>query len=169
LALGFGSLSLRIVNDRRPGEHESLDAAFEALRVVEALAAIDDHAGAAAFYTALGEQVHRRKRTLDRALLAEVLAGSDLPGSITAAGGDDAWDAAVAGSTRSAVEAAGGGVGSPVVRWPATGRATSGPIVSPPPTGADAQRLWDAVTTALDIPSFYELKRGRTEVRPQIP
>jgi hypothetical protein len=169
LTLGFRSLSLRIVNDVPPGRYVPLDVGFEALRVVEALSADGDHAGAARLYTALGEEVHRGKRSLDRALLAEVLAASGLPASITAAASDDAWDDAVAASTATAVDAAGGGIGSPVVRWPATGRAASGPIVSPPPTGADALRLWDAVCTAIEIPSFFELKRGRVDVRPQIP
>jgi hypothetical protein len=169
LTLGFRSLSLRIVNDVPPGKHEALDAGFAALRVVEALAAAGDHARAAALYTALGDEVHRGKRPLDRALLAEVLAASGLPAAITTAADDAGWDAAVADATRTAVEAGGGGIGSPVIRWPVTGRATSGPIVSPPPTGDDALRLWDAVCTAIEIPNFYELKRGRVDVRPQIP
>ena len=169
LALGWRSLSLRIVNDIEPGRHEPLDAGFEALRVIEALGEAGDDAGAGRLYTALGEQVHRAKRTLDRALVAEALATAEIPAALAAAASDDAWDAAVAASTHLAVDAAGGGVGSPVVRWPATGRATSGPIVSPPPTGDAALGLWDVVTGALEIPSFYELKRGRTGVTPQIP
>jgi hypothetical protein len=161
LSLGWRSLSLRIVNDIEPGRHEPLDAGFEALRVIEALGKAGDDAGAGRLYTALGEQVHRAKRTLDRALVAEALAAAGIPDDVAAAASDDAWDAAVAAS--------GGGVGSPVIRWPDTGRATSGPIVSPPPTGAAALRLWDVVTGALEIPSFYELKRGRTGVTPQVP
>jgi hypothetical protein len=169
LTLGFRSLSLRIVNERAAGEQAALDASFEALRVVEALAEAGDHAGAARFYGALGEQVHRGGRPIDRQVVAEVLATVDLPGPIARAVADGAWDERIAESTRTAVEAAGGGIGSPVIRWPSTGRATSGPIVSPPPTGADALRLWDAVTAVLDVPGFYELKRGRSDQQPQIP
>ncbi len=135
------------------------------------MAALDeagDLAGAARFYTALGDRVHRGGRTLDRSVVAEALAAAGLSGPTADALDDPAWDDAIAAATRTAVEAAGGGIGSPVVLWPATGRATSGPIVSPPPAGADALRLWDAVTAALDVPGFFELKRGREGRTPQL-
>jgi hypothetical protein len=169
LALGFRPLSLRVVNDVEPGRYDALDAAFEALRVIAALDEAGDRAAAARFYTGLGELVHRRGQAIDRLVVAEALVGAALPESIAGTVADPAWDGAVVAATRAAVDAAGGGIGSPVILWPATGRATSGPIVSPPPTGTDALRLWDAVTAALDVPGFYELKRGREGVKPQIP
>ena len=169
LTLGLRSLSLRVVNDVAPGQHAPLDAGHEALRVVEALADAEDLAGAARFYTAIGELTHRAGVPLDRELVARASTDAQIPGALAAAVDDDAWDARVVESTDRAVEAAGGGIGSPVVLWPSTGRATSGPIVSPPPTGEDALRLWDVVTAAMEIPGFYELKQGRSGKAAQIP
>ncbi len=38
-----------------------------------------------------------------------------------------------------------------------------GPIVSPPPTGQAALDLWDRLSGMADQPSFFELKRSRSE------
>jgi 2-hydroxychromene-2-carboxylate isomerase len=169
LALGWEPLSLRVVNEIEPGRYAPLDASADALRVVAALADAGEHEAASRFYTALGEQVHRRQRGIDAEVVAEVVAASDLPATAVVALDDPGWDAIVAERTERAVEAAGGGVGSPIISWPGSGRAVSGPIVSPPPTGADALRLWDVVTAALEVPGFSELKRGRSGQSPQIP
>ena len=36
-------------------------------------------------------------------------------------------------------------------------------IDSPPPTGAEALALWNVLTAAFDLPTFFELKRGRRD------
>jgi hypothetical protein len=168
LTVGFGALSLRLVNGIAAGQHAPLDVSFAALRVVEALAESGDHDAAGRFYGALGDAVHRRQQTLDADLVTASLAAAQVPEPAAAAFADAAWDERVDAATRAAVDAAGGGVGSPVISWPATGQALSGPIVSPAPTGSAAERLWDTVTAVLDQPDFYELKRGRTGVKPQV-
>jgi hypothetical protein len=167
LTLGFGALSLRVVNEIPEGQHAGVDASFAALRVIEALAMAEDHEAAARFYRALGERVHRGQQEASLELFEQVLADSDV--SVAGAFGDPAWDPRVIEATGAVVDLAGGGVGSPVISWPAPKRAMAGPIVSPPPTGADALRLWDVVTTAVDLPGFYELKKGRQGKRPEIP
>jgi hypothetical protein len=40
-------------------------------------------------------------------------------------------------------------------------KAMFGPIISPPPTGVDAQTLWDAVALLVPAEGVYEIKRGR--------
>jgi len=60
------------------------------------------------------------------------------------------------------VAQAGPDVGSPVIVLDGADRGVFGPIVSPPPEGEDALRLWDAMVTLQALPSFLELKRGRT-------
>jgi len=57
---------------------------------------------------------------------------------------------------------AGPDVGSPVLAFPNQQRGIFGPIVSPAPTGRDALRIWDATVTLMDLPDFFELKRGWT-------
>ncbi len=53
-------------------------------------------------------------------------------------------------------------VGSPALRLDATGNALFGPIISPAPTGDDADRLLDATLAMLSVREFFELKRSRT-------
>jgi hypothetical protein len=43
-----------------------------------------------------------------------------------------------------------------------------GPVVSPPPTGAEAVRLWDAVVAFTTVPGVLELSRPRPP-RPKVP
>ena len=43
-----------------------------------------------------------------------------------------------------------------------------GPLVSPPPTGAEAVRLWAAVVALATVPGVLELSRPRPQ-RPKVP
>ena len=77
---------------------------------------------------------------------------------------DEKWDETIRASMAEALGAAGDDVGSPILMLrsdPPT--AFFGPIVSPPPTGQAALDLWDRLSGMADQPSFFELKRSRTE------
>ena len=74
---------------------------------------------------------------------------------------DVAHDATVAASTEEAYALAGSDIGSPVVAITDPRSGLFGPLVSPPPTGAQAVELFDAVVTGLRQPALFELKRGR--------
>jgi 2-hydroxychromene-2-carboxylate isomerase len=139
-------------------QQETHLAGAAALRLIEALLAEGRNDDVGRFYTELGRRWHhdREPRTADSISSAADLAGV---GDVTGAIEDEGWDAAVRKSFERAVEMAGPDVGSPVL---AIGDAAMfGPIVSPPPTGADALALWDAVSTMIPMGSVYELKRGR--------
>jgi hypothetical protein len=168
LTIGWRALSLRIVNEGEEGRHAPADASYAALRVVEALAAEDAHDVTARLYRDLGERVHRHHQTLTPALVESVLEAVAVPAPAAGALHDRAWDPRVEEATAAAVAAAGGGVGSPVISWPTTSRAVYGPIVSPPPTGNEALELWDVVRAAVEVPTFYELKRGRAGRKPDL-
>ncbi|MEV5598482.1 hypothetical protein [Streptomyces sp. NPDC052496] len=77
---------------------------------------------------------------------------------------DTALDRQVAHARRQAQEFSGEDAGSPVtVLTTARGeRGFFGPVVAPPPTGAAADRLWDAVVGAASVPGFFELRARRT-------
>ena len=161
LTIGWRALSLKVLNgdDTPEDEREVLEATFNALRLVEALAAAGDHAAAGRFYTALGEMIHCAKETPNLAVLEKAAAQAGIDDA--AALDNRAWDDAVIGATNQAVAAAGGDVGSPVLRWERPDRAVSGPVLSPVPTGDDALRLWEAVEALSTLPDVYEIKRGR--------
>jgi hypothetical protein len=136
------------------------------LRMIEAMRqnGRDDLIGP--FYTALGTRVHVDSEQPSPHLLQEAARDAGVSGYLVAAD-DRRWDGAVIQSTAEAIHLAGPDTGSPVLRIHGQDRGMHGPIVSPEPRGKEALKLWDVVTAALNIESFYELKHGRTGA-PQI-
>ena len=111
-------------------------------------------------YTEIGRRVHHDGDDLTVDLLREAAQASGTADWLPAL--DDAsWDEIVESSTREALDLAGPDVGSPVIALPEEGLAFFGPIVSPPPTGQDAQALFDHVCGLAHLPGVYEVKRGR--------
>jgi hypothetical protein len=159
--LGWRALSLRVLNEGRIDEEHRpvLDASFAALRLVEALADAGHHDDAGRFYTELGQRIHAGGRTPSMHLVEEAAVAAGL-GDLTPTLRDETWDDAVTRSTKEAVEAAGGEVGSPVLWWHDADVAMFGPIVNPAPTGKDALELWDLVPRVAGIPTFYSVQRG---------
>ena len=135
--------------------------AAEALKVVEAGVAAADNDAVGRFYTEWGTRFHEAEEEPAQALL-EAAAEAAGATHLLAAAGDDGLDAATAASLEEALRLAGPDVGSPVLHVDGAEHGTFGPIVSPPPAGDDAGRLWDSVVALSKIESFYELKRGRT-------
>jgi hypothetical protein len=168
LDVAWQPLSLKVLNgDKVPEQYRArLDATFLALRAITALADEGDHDGAGRLYTALGDAFYRKgvdptPESIKGIVVAAAPQAAD-------ALDDDGRDAAITERTTSIVEAAGGDVGSPVLSFPPVGTAIHGPIVNPAPTGEDAVRLWDAISAAVTVPTFYELKRGRGGRPPQL-
>jgi hypothetical protein len=168
LDVAWQPLSLKVLNgDKIPEQHRArLDATFLALRAVTALADAGDHEAAGRLYTALGDRFYRKGDDPTPEVVKEIVtvAAPQAAGALD----DDSRDGAIAERTMSIVEAAGGDVGSPVLSFPERGAAIHGPIVNPPPTGDEAGRLWDAISAAVTVPGFLELKRGRGGRPPQL-
>lgn len=143
---------------RRP-----MDVAHHALRVLVALGEHGRNEVAAAFYTKYGRRVHHDgdEQTIDLVRQMAEVAGV---GDDVAALDDATWDEAVEASTKEAISLAGADVGSPILVFGDPRFAVFGPIVSPPPTGDDADRLLDLVLSSATIPGFFELKRGRDTI-----
>lgn len=159
------SLSLAVLNEGQdiPDEYVSLMAvAAQVHRVFAALAQDGRNDLVGGVYTKYGRQVHHDGLTPTVDLLRDILgkAGAlDYSGAID----DERWDESVTASTNKAVSLAGPDVGSPVMAFGTPLSAVSGPIISPPPTGEDAARLFDLVLASADVPGFFELKRGRSD------
>jgi hypothetical protein len=80
-----------------------------------------------------------------------------------------AWDEPIRQAMAEASAVVGQGVGTPTLVLhldPPVG--LLGPLVSPPPTGAEAVRLWDAVVAFATMPGVLELSRPRLQ-RPKVP
>jgi len=130
------------------------------VRVVESLAHADRNDDIGRFYTECGLRFHVQALPPAESALVEAGVAAGVEDHLAAAD-DDTWDAPARASTDEAVARAGPDVGSPVLVIDGNGRGAFGPIVSPPPEGDDAVRLWDAVVTLHSTPTFLEIKRGR--------
>jgi hypothetical protein len=145
-------------------------ASLRAVRVMQALAA-DDPDGVRGFYEAVvtrGMVAYNAGRPpfleLEGALVAAGVASR-----YAAAADQAAWDEPIRQSMAEASAVVGEGVGTPALvlhRDPPVG--LLGPLVSPPPTGAEAVRLWDAVVAFTTVPGVLELSRPRSQ-RPKVP
>jgi hypothetical protein len=145
-------------------------ASHRAVRVMEGLRR-DDPAAVVRFYEALVPRTFAAVNAggppfadLDGALLAAGLAPS-----YGAAADDGAWDEPIRQSMAEAFAAAGGVVGTPAMvlyQDPPVG--FLGPVLSAPPTGADALRLWDALVALAAVPGVLEFSRPRPP-HPEIP
>ena len=145
-------------------------ASLRALRVMQALDS-DNPEGVRGFYEAVVTQA-----------MAAYNAGrppfQELEGALVAAGvasryagaaDQGAWDEPIRQSMAEASAVVGEGVGTPALVLhldPPVG--LLGPLVSPPPTGAEAVRLWDAVVAFTTVSGVLELSRPRPR-RPVVP
>lgn len=150
-----------------PDIHDQLALGKGILRVVESLRAEDRNDDIGRFYTACGNRFHVAQVAPERAALDEAAEVSGV-GDRLAAADDESLDEAIRASLDEALAKAGPDVGSPVLVIDGNERGAFGPIVSPPPQGDDAGRLWDAVLELHSVPTFYEVKRGRSRP-PEVP
>jgi hypothetical protein len=145
-------------------------ASLRAVRVMQALDA-DDPDGVRGFYEAAvtqGIAAYNAGRPPFQELEG-TLAAAGLASTYAAAADDAAWDEPIRQSMAEASAVVGEGVGTPALvlhRDPPVG--LLGPVVSPPPTGAEAVRLWDAVVAFTTMPGVLELSRPRPQ-RPKVP
>lgn len=166
------SFSLPLLNEGKPLPAALLEAMPDLpdrlalgtgiLRINESLRQAGRNDDIGRFYRECGQRFHVEGSPPDGAVLegAAMAAGVD---DQLAAAQDPSWDAALRSSLEEAVAKAGPDVGSPVLVLDGAERGAFGPIVSPPPSGKEAGRLWDAVVALHSLPTFFELKRGRSE------
>ncbi|HAN36622.1 MAG: DsbA family protein [Ilumatobacteraceae bacterium] len=157
------NLSLGVLNEGRElSEHLrlTLPAGTAAHRLIAALMADGRNDLIGNFYTEYGRRVHHDQLAPSIEVVREVALAVGA-GEWVAAVDETAWDAPVAESTRLAMSLAGPDVGSPILAFGSPLVGIFGPIVSPPPTDEQAQRLLDVVLLVAQCPGFFEIKRGR--------
>jgi 2-hydroxychromene-2-carboxylate isomerase len=163
LTVDWRPLSLTVLNAGReiPAQYRApMEVGHATLRVVAALRAAGRQDLIGDLYTEVGRRLFYDQAAPSMDLVtgaAEAVGAGDLAGAAT----DTSLDATVEASTQEAIKLGGPDVGSPVLVVGQGGRGFHGPIVSPPPSGEDALRLWDAVATFSEIGGAYEIKHGR--------
>jgi hypothetical protein len=146
---GASHRAVRVMQALHDGDPDRVRGFYEAL-VTQSLAG--DNAGGPPFQDLQG-----------------ALAAAGLAPTYVAAADDTAWDEPIRRSMAEAFAVVGPGVGTPVLVLrldPPVG--LHGPLVSPPPSGTDAVRLWDAAVAFATVPGVLELSRPRPR-RPAVP
>jgi 2-hydroxychromene-2-carboxylate isomerase len=113
-----------------------------------------------ALYTALGRRLHEDGGTLTKELVAGAVADAGLPADLLDAYEDSGRDSDVEASHEQSQRRAGQESGSPVIAF-GDGPGYFGPIVTEQPTGADSEKLYEAMKLISAVPQFAELKRAR--------
>lgn len=114
-----------------------------------------------AWYATAGRALHVHGRKPHRPEVArEILVemGHD-PGLVDAAMNDPTTGDEVMAEHERVVAA--GGFGVPTLFFP-DGQCVFGPVLIDPPTGEDAERLWDLVVTWTAFPHLYEIQRPKS-------
>jgi 2-hydroxychromene-2-carboxylate isomerase len=154
-------LSLLVLNGGPDDEHgDELIASHRALRLVEHLHRAGRHHDVARFYTALGQLAHEDGFAFDDELVSSAVRAADLVEDGPALD-DPTLDGGVKSSTEQGLDAAGPGVGSPVMVLPGARRGLHGPVLKTVPDKPEALALWDAVEALAPVEAFFEIKRGR--------
>jgi 2-hydroxychromene-2-carboxylate isomerase len=162
LDIEWRPFSLLVLNNGPDEEHgDDLIVTHRALRLVEHLHRAGRQADIARFYGALGQLGHEEGFAFDDELVAGAVRAADL-GADGAALDAPGLDAGVRASTQAALQAAGPGVGSPVLLVGGAERGFHGPVLKAVPDKKDGLALWEAVEALAPIDGFFEIKRGRT-------
>ena len=143
------------------------------LRVAHAVRVGHGSEAAGALYTAYGATIWNPDADI-RSAIGEVASDKHLVAALERAGvspdlavraEDEALDDALRESTLEALSRTGRNVGTPIITFHHDRGSTSffGPVVSQVPASEDSVRLWDAVVTLAEWPSFAELKRSRRD------
>ncbi len=139
------------------------------LRVMEAIRAASESPSDAnrdvfKLYWELGSRIHHDgDRTPD---VTDALSAVGLDASFAAAADDEQWDTAIQAAMDDGLGLVGNDVGTPIIAMKNShGDRVGyfGPVITKIPRGDDALRMWDALTTMMDIDGFFELKKTRSE------
>jgi len=159
-------ISLFFKNQPEPGSpwYEGSKFTHGLLRVMESVRTTDGNAGVFALYWEFGARIHHDKESpFDP---ADALATVGLDTAHAAAFDDEAWDVTIREGMDAGLELVGTDVGTPIIAFDNSAGVKAGyfgPIISRIPPTDKSLAMWDALVAMMDVDSFFELKRTRTE------
>ena len=134
------------------------------LRIMESVRITDGDQGVFKLYWEAGARIHHDKTEVFDPLEALEVAGLDA--SHGDAFDDKSWDALIRTSMDEALALAGDEVGTPIIATTNSDGIKNGyfgPVISHAPRLERGLAMWDALITMMDVDSFFELKRTRTD------
>ena len=158
------SLFLKNRPDPRSTLHEPLFFTHRLLRVLESVRATEGNDGVAKLYWEFGARIHHDAEfdfDVEKAL-AEV----GLDTAHAAAFDDESWDAVIRDGMDDGLALVGDDVGTPIIAMAHADGARDGsfgPVISRVPSTEKSIKMWDALVAMMEVDSFFELKRTRTE------
>jgi hypothetical protein len=134
------------------------------LRTMESVRTTDGNDGVFKLYWEYASRIHHDKdRSFDP---ADALATVGLDRSHADAFDDESWDTAIREGMDVGLELVGDDVGTPIIAFDNSDGVKAGyfgPIISRIPSTEKSLAMWDALVAMMDIDSFFELKRTRSE------
>ena len=166
LDITWQPISLFFKNEPDPDSsyYESVWFTHRLLRVMEAVRVAEGNDAVFKLYWELGTRIHHDN---DLDFTAEdALNAVGLDTSFATAFDDEAWDEVIRTKMDEGLELVGDDVGTPIIAMDTSdgGRAGYfGPVISRIPPTEQSLKMWDALVAMMDVDSFFELKRTRTE------
>lgn len=163
LAVNWRLLSLYTLNqdkDVSPDFRERLTRIHRAGLLLEAVRMEYGNDTLEAAYASVGTRLHDSHQEPDDGTFGAALADVGLPHRLIEESSGEAVRESLLASHHAAQQAVGMESDSPIIAFD-SGPAFFGPVVVPVPTGAEAERLLEAVVLLSEVPAFSELKRPR--------
>ena len=166
LHIEWRPISLLFKNDP-PSDSPYYEVSFfthRLLRVMESVRTTDGNEGVSKLYWEFGARIHHDgDRDFDP---ADALATVGLDPSHAAAFDDDSWDEVIRAGMDEGLALTCSDVGTPIIAMDnSDGDKVGyfGPVITRVPETKKSLAMWDALVEMMDIDSFYELKKTRTE------
>jgi 2-hydroxychromene-2-carboxylate isomerase len=158
-------MSLSVLNEGRselPEKYRALmDRGWGPVRVIIAARELHGEEYVKPLYDAMGTRIHPGGEKDFDVVIENALAEVGLPADLAKYATSSEYDAVLRASHAEGIDQVGQEVGTPIVA--VNGTAFFGPVITRIPRGEEAGRLWDGTVVVAGFPSFFELKRTRTE------
>lgn len=145
-------------------------AAHRVIRIMHA-AAQDKKASMETMYTAFGKSYHIDGDTFTDAKIVKTLKDLLLPATLLDEADSNNHDRALQTYIDNAVAVVGEDIGVPTIVFDDGGERKAGffgPVLQSLPSEEESLEIWDGMTMLVENDTFFELKRGRPDTKPDV-